>query len=210
MIPGGDNNFAWGASAFAAGHNAKAVHNYAFVWADGGISDFSSFGANSFSVRATGGTRFYSGAATGVELAAGSGGWSSLSDRNAKENVQPVDSRALLDKLAALPMGTWNYKEQDSSIRHIGPMAQDFRAAFGVGEDERHINTVDADGVALAAIQGLNEKVEDGMQRAEGRNRKSEERIQKLEAENAELKNAVNELQELVQTMNHKLNRGAK
>ena len=40
-------------------------------------------------------------------------------------------------------------------LRHISPIAQDFSAAFGVGEDDTHINTVDADGVALAAIQGL-------------------------------------------------------
>ena len=53
-------------------------------------------------------------------------------------------------------MQTWNLKSQDPAIRHIGPMAQDFYAAFNVGEDDKHINSVDADGVALAAIQGLN------------------------------------------------------
>jgi dTDP-4-amino-4,6-dideoxygalactose transaminase len=42
----------------------------------------------------------------------------------------------------------------------MGVMAQDFYAAFGIGEDERHITTIDADGVAFAAIQGLNEKLE--------------------------------------------------
>ena len=35
-------------------------------------------------------------------------------------------------------------------------MAQDFYAAFGLGESDKGIDTVDADGVALAAIQGLN------------------------------------------------------
>jgi hypothetical protein len=54
-----------------------------------------------------------------------------------------------------VPIQTWNLKTQDPAIRHVGPMAQDFYAAFGVGEDDKHINTVDADGVALAAIQGL-------------------------------------------------------
>jgi len=61
----------------------------------------------------------------------------------------------LLDKLEAIPMQTWNYKSQDDSIRHMGPMAQDFYAAFGLGEDNKHINTVDADGVALAGVQAL-------------------------------------------------------
>jgi len=48
----------------------------------------------------------------------------------------------------------WNYKS-NPSVQHIGPMAQDFYSAFGVGHDDKHISTVDADGIALAAIQGL-------------------------------------------------------
>jgi hypothetical protein len=97
--------------------------------------------------------------AAGVYLAPGGGSWSSLSDQNAKENIEPVDGREVLEKLAAVPMSTWNYKAQDASTRHIGPMAQDFAKAFKVGEDERRISTVDADGVALAAIQGLHQIV---------------------------------------------------
>jgi trimeric autotransporter adhesin len=72
-----------------------------------------------------------------------------------------VDGRAVLDAVAAMPISTWNYIAQDESIRHIGPMAQDFYAAFGVGEDDTHITTIDGDGVALAAIQGLNEIVQE-------------------------------------------------
>ncbi|MBK8740834.1 MAG: tail fiber domain-containing protein [Betaproteobacteria bacterium] len=75
--------------------------------------------------------------------------------RRRKANLAPVDARAVMEKLARIPISTWNYKTQDAAIRHIGPMAQDFAAAFGVGEDERHITTIDADGVALAALQGL-------------------------------------------------------
>ena len=80
------------------------------------------------------------------------------SDRNAKENFKPVSPRAVLDKVAALPITRWNFKE-DTSTEHIGPMAQDFSAAFEVGEDDRHISTVDESGVALAAIQALHEIV---------------------------------------------------
>jgi hypothetical protein len=43
----------------------------------------------------------------------------------------------------------------------MGPMAQDFKAAFGVGESDTGITSVDADGVALAAIKGLNQKLEE-------------------------------------------------
>lgn len=82
------------------------------------------------------------------------------SDRNAKESFAPVDSREILARVAALPIQKWNFK-QDADIRHIGPMAQDFYAAFEVGTDEKHIATVDADGVALAAIQGLNQLLDE-------------------------------------------------
>ncbi|HEY5913576.1 MAG TPA: tail fiber domain-containing protein, partial [Verrucomicrobiae bacterium] len=81
------------------------------------------------------------------------------SDRAAKENFTPVNASEVLEKLAALPLSEWNFK-QDASAHHLGPVAQDFYAAFGLGTDDKHISTVDADGVALAAIQGLNQKVE--------------------------------------------------
>lgn len=81
------------------------------------------------------------------------------SDRNAKEEFKPIDAKAVLDKVAHLSITEWRYKTQ-TDARHIGPMAQDFREAFGLGRDDKHITSVDADGVALAAIQGLNQKLE--------------------------------------------------
>jgi trimeric autotransporter adhesin len=81
------------------------------------------------------------------------------SDRNAKENFQPVSPKEILNKVTSLHVSRWNFKK-DNSGDHIGPMAQDFYAAFNVGQDDRHIATVDEDGVALAAIQGLNQKLE--------------------------------------------------
>lgn len=81
------------------------------------------------------------------------------SDRNLKENFAAVNPREVLDKVTALPISRWNFKG-DSATPHVGPMAQDFHAAFRVGTDERHIAIVDADDVALAAIQGLNQKLE--------------------------------------------------
>jgi hypothetical protein len=82
------------------------------------------------------------------------------SDRNAKQHFEPVNSQEILDKVAGLPITRWDYKE-DSGVTHVGPMAQDFYAAFKVGMDDKHISMVDADGVALAAIQGLNRKLEE-------------------------------------------------
>ena len=84
------------------------------------------------------------------------------SDRNAKENFQAVDHKSILAKVAALPVTEWNYKNDTADKKHIGPVAQDFHAAFGLnGDDDRHISVVDEGGVALAAIKGLNEKVDE-------------------------------------------------
>jgi hypothetical protein len=103
-----------------------------------------------------------------------------LSDRNAKENFQPVDSRGVLEKIVGLPITRWNYKE-DKRTLHVGPMAQDFHAAFGLGTDEKHISMVDEAGVALAAIQGLNQKLEESL-------RQRDARIAELEKTVGELK----------------------
>jgi hypothetical protein len=162
-VAGGYYNEAAGAFSFASGRRAgvAAAHDGAFLHADSHDSDFRSTAANEFAVRATGGVRLVtsiddSGSPlVGAELPAGSGSWSSLSDREVKADIAPVDQSVILSLLADLPMSTWSYAGQHPSVRHIGPMAQDFYAAFGMGEDDRHISTIDADGVALAAIQAL-------------------------------------------------------
>jgi len=109
------------------------------------------------------------------------------SDRNLKENFESVDVQSVLERVAELPISRWNFRV-DSNVPHIGPMAQDFHAAFGVGPDDRHIATVDADGVALAAIQGLNTKVE-------RRSQSTEASIQVLRAENADLRRRLEQLE---------------
>jgi hypothetical protein len=113
------------------------------------------FGSGAVTIRANN-----TGANTGVTMAANAGSWSSLSDRRVKTAILPVDATDVLSRVVALPMSTWSYIAQGEAIRHMGPMAQDFRAAFGLGENDTTIATVDADGVALAAIQGLNAKLE--------------------------------------------------
>ena len=166
-IPGGYSNTASGMASFAAGYQAKANHTGAFVWADSSNFAFASTAVDQFDVRCVGGASFVSaidgfGVATaGVSLAPGGNSWSAISDRNLKANFAKIDSREVLRKLADLDITTWNMKSQDPSIRHIGPMAQDFAAAFKVGEDDRHITTTDADGVALAAIKGLHESLQE-------------------------------------------------
>ena len=156
-VAGGRDADATGDYSFAAGRRAKALQDGCFIWADSTDADFNCAVANRFIARATGGVYFYTGIgpSVGASLAAGSGSWGSFSDRSVKDNVAAVDPRAILDRLEAMPISTWNYLTQSSDVRHIGPMAQDFHAAFNVGEDARFISTIDAQGVALAAIQGL-------------------------------------------------------
>jgi len=99
-----------------------------------------------------------------------------------KENFTSVDRTKVLAKVIAMPVTEWNYKGDAADKKHIGPVAQDFQAAFGLnGDDNKHISVVDEGGVALAAIQGLNQKLEE------------------QKTENAELKHEVAELKEMVQ-----------
>lgn len=97
-----------------------------------------------------------------------------------------MDSRAILEKLAAMPITQWHYQwEEEEMTPHIGPVAQDFKAAFYPGTDDKTITTQEADGVALAAIQGLNQKLE--------------EQLATKNAEIAELKRSVAELKQMLQ-----------
>jgi hypothetical protein len=96
-----------------------------------------------------------------------------------------VDGQEVLARLAEMPISTWNYRAQDPSIRHVGPVAQDFYAAFEVGRDDRHIATIDLDGVALAAIQGLYQLSQE-----------QDVRIEELEAENTAQQAQIDTLQQ--------------
>ncbi|MDQ6632209.1 MAG: tail fiber domain-containing protein, partial [Verrucomicrobiota bacterium] len=161
-IPGGDKNVA-GTNSFAAGHRAKARHSGSFVWADSQNVDFPTTATNQFLIRASGGVGINKNnptTALDVNGAVTATAFNTASDRNLKENFTAIDAQSVLDKVVALPVSEWNFK-MDKDSKHIGPMAQDFYAAFGTGTDEKHIATVDESGVALAAIQGLNEKVEE-------------------------------------------------
>ena len=93
----------------------------------------------------------------GAHVTAG-GTWTNGSSRAFKEGFERVDSVQVLARVTALPIGRWRYRDSQEG-EHLGPVAEDFHAAFGLGGDERYIATIDADGVALAAIQGLHEIV---------------------------------------------------
>ena len=184
MIPGGQNNTATN-FAFAAGRNAQAVNTGAFVWADANSGNVASAANNSVTFRAAGGYRLFSnaGATAGASLAANGTAWAVISDRNVKKDFATVDAISILEKLAAMPITQWHYQWEEKNVTpHIGPMAQDFKAAFYPGSDDKSITTLEADGVAFAAIQGLNQKLEE------------------QKAENAELKVRLEKLEQLLNT----------
>lgn len=83
------------------------------------------------------------------------------------EHLANASPKEVLAKLVQIPIYTWNYNWDDPGIRHLGPMSQDFYAAFGVGVDDQSICYIDSIGVCLASIQALNEMVQETAARME-------------------------------------------
>ena len=112
------------------------------------------------------------------------------SDIHAKENFTAVDTYDVLARVSEIPVTSWNYKDDGAAVRHIGPMAQDFYAAFGLGYDERHIATLDTSGVALAAIQALNQMLTE-----------KDKQIADLQKKNATLETRLEVLEDMVEML---------
>jgi hypothetical protein len=173
-VLGGFRNSATGHGSIAAGRLAKSKHYGSVVIA---AHYFGSYGDSIYTTHdqqmvlraddyfyftdAGGAAPYVSNrfinTSTGAFLTTG-GTWQNSSDRSKKENFTEVDGEELLELVAKLPITRWNYKAEDASVTHIGPVAQDFHALFGVGGDDKSISTVDPAGIALAAIQALHEK----------------------------------------------------
>ena len=110
------------------------------------------------------------------------GALSENSSRTVKRDFATVDGREVLDRVRELPIASWNYKFDDPSIRHLGPVAEDFHGAFALGASERQISSLDTSGVALAAIQGLSELVDEKDARISRLEKANEEMAARLEA----------------------------
>jgi trimeric autotransporter adhesin len=154
----GERVHASGDWAVALGRRAHSNHAGSFTWADASTTDSLLSGANNrFHTRAAGGYRLYTNSTStiGVSLASSGNSWSSLSDRTLKENFEPVDGEDVLRRLGNVPVSTWNFIDAGSEVRQLGPMAQDWYAAFGLNPDSLSINQAEFDGVNLAAIQAL-------------------------------------------------------
>ncbi|MGG7664495.1 tail fiber domain-containing protein [Dyadobacter sp. BHUBP1] len=200
----GENNVASGAASVAMGYHAHTnARQGSFVFGDRSSVDTIRAGVNhSASWRVSGGFRIFtsSNLTTGMTFQSGasvsnwgqsnaviststgaylstSGVWTNVSDVNKKHRFEEISYDDVLEKLRKLPITRWSYKADAANTKHIGPMAQDFYAAFGLGNDNRSIGTVDADGVALAGIKALEERT---------RNLAAE--LESLKADNAALR----------------------
>ena len=169
-VAGGRNNTASGDYSFAAGRSTNdGGYNNSFVWG-GATGARTSAGADTFNVWSAG----------GIYL---NGSVHAASDKNLKEGFSFVSGREVLDKVVEMPISKWRFKSEDDDVKHIGPVAQDFMASFGYGSSDKHITSTDADGVALAAIQGLNEKLEANLEVTRGELAQKQAEIDRLEAE---------------------------
>jgi hypothetical protein len=141
-----------------------------FVWADSQSTSLVSSGPNQFLVRASGGIWFGSNSIVAIPagrfLNTSTGGylssagvWTDSSSRAVKTAFEAIDPGSVLGRVLALPIREWSYRAAPD-VRHVGPVAEDFHAAFGLGEGDTHLASLDTAGVALVAIQGLNAKLE--------------------------------------------------
>jgi hypothetical protein len=173
--------------AVALGHRASANgHSGVFMFGDESTTDSIQSGANNeFAARAAGGFRFRTNATltTGCNLPAGSGVFSCSSSRTLKNHFVPAQGEDVLARMRSVPVNFWSYNGEPGRVRHLGPFAEDFRAAFGLGTDDRSIGLLDIDGVNFAAAKALEE-----------RTARQDERIRTLAAEVAELRAMVQTL----------------
>ncbi|SEL75561.1 Head domain of trimeric autotransporter adhesin [Stigmatella aurantiaca] len=207
----GYTNVASGQGAVALGYRTTANADYStalgyrvssggftgsFIWGDQSTTSTTSAtnsASNQFMVRAAGGVRLrtQSNLGTGCDLPAGSGAFACTSDRDTKEDFRRVNAEEVLAKVAGMTVESWRYKTEAAGVRHVGPVAQDFRAAFGLGLDDKSIGMLDIDGVNMVAIQAL------------------ERRTQELNAKSAEvdaLKSQVTDLQRSVERLEAAMN----
>jgi hypothetical protein len=190
-LAAGAASFALGDYSTALGQLATAGHAGTFVWSDSSGSEVASTNANSLTFRAAGGYRLFTDATatTGVSLAPGAPAWSANLDGATRTNLAPVNVREVLDRVLTLPMHHWRYPwESTNATPHLGPTAQEFKAAFYSGRPNTGVTTLEFDGVALAALQGLNRKLEEELKRSGDSSQSLALQLAQRDAEMTELK----------------------
>ncbi len=160
ILAGGSDSFMCGSGQIATPSIISHATNFMNI--NNPVSAITSIAPNSATLLHRGGTRCYSNNALtlGVNLPAGGTAWASISDIDAKENITEIDYVDVLHSVRDIPIYTYNFVSQDSSYRNIGPVAQDWHAAFPSSKYALGIDTIDLDGVALASIKCLVDKID--------------------------------------------------
>jgi hypothetical protein len=161
-----------GVSTNGNGVYGESISNDAVI----GVSQSSSH-AGIVGVNTKGYAAYFEAGTAVCSFKAGTTNWTCSSDRNLKEKFEAVNPKQVLESLAHIPVTTWTMK--GSTVRQMGPTSQDFYAAFKLGDSDKSINNTDAQGVALAAIQGLYQLVQDQSQKMQ----EQEKRIADLETQ---------------------------
>jgi hypothetical protein len=180
-IASGGGAVALGYSAVANGLGSMALGHYASTNGKTGAFVYGDYSAGAIAVKAAADNQFVVRAqkvwlgqtnavtaavnrfietSTGAYLSTG-GAWVSSSDSTKKHRWADVDHEDILNRLVAMPVRSWSYRDETDSVRHLGPTAQEFRAAFGLGDTDKAIATVDADGISLAGIKALARRTAD-------------------------------------------------
>lgn len=183
-ICGGSTNTANGDYSFAAGRGATADHNGAFVFGDSSNDRITSKFPDEM--------RF--------QMPIYTLGVNNTSARSAKTNIKPVDPLAALEDVESLEISTWEFRDRDNG-QHMGPMAEDFAETFGLGDDDESIATIDAEGVALAAIQGLASELDEKTDKLDEKS----DRIDGLKMETEKNSTQIDDLEQEVAEKNERL-----
>jgi trimeric autotransporter adhesin len=157
----GNATRASGQTSTAMGQRAASEHNGSFVYGDASTTDtVRASAAHQATWRTIGGFRIFTNTAlsTGCSIVAGGSAWTCTSSRLEKENFAAVDGEDVLRRLRSVPVTSWNGIAEGPQVRHIGPMAQDWNAAFALNDDPLTIHQGDLAGVSLAAVQALDER----------------------------------------------------
>src|SRR4051812_25165126 len=200
-----------GLAAVAIGYNVTADQDHTtamgkfasnngftgtFVWSDGSATasadTFRNTANNEFALRATGGFRFRTNltGTTGCNLPAGSGVFNCTSSRKTKENFRAIDGEALLGRIHALDITSWNYTSEGAQVRHLGPMAEDFSKAFGLGVNDISIGVQDLAGVPLAGVKALEARTAE-LQAKTAEVERLQSEVERLQSANASLEQRV-------------------
>jgi hypothetical protein len=130
-----------------------------------GVSGYSVTGTGVYGTTATGDSAYFVGGSGGGGYCKFNGGsnWNCTSDRNLKDHLMAADPKRVLQQVTDLPEWYYQMKKGNPKVRFLGPTAQDFKAAFALGEGDTTINIGNAQGVALTAIKGLNQKLDEAL-----------------------------------------------